>query len=64
MDASGEDFEALPETAVFSLYFKETPDRWQAGKIAYPRDEILQLGLEHVLKIVARLFRFRHVPTY
>jgi predicted transposase YbfD/YdcC len=37
------------ETTVFLEYFKELPDRRQAGKVAYPLDEILLLSLLAVL---------------
>jgi predicted transposase YbfD/YdcC len=49
MDASGTDFEALAETTVFLAYFKDMPDRRQAGKVVYPLDEILLLCLLAVL---------------
>jgi hypothetical protein len=49
MDASGRDFEALAETTVFLGYFKDMPDRRQAGKVVYPFDEILLLCLLAVL---------------
>jgi len=49
MDASGRDFEALVETTAFLAYFKDMPDRRQAGKVVYPLDEILLLCLLAVL---------------
>lgn len=49
MDASGHDFEALAETTAFLVYFKDMPDRRQAGKVVYPLDEILLLCLLAVL---------------
>ncbi|PWB88426.1 ISAs1 family transposase [Methylosinus sporium] len=49
MDASGTAFEALAETTVFLTYFKDMPDRRQAGKVVYPLDEILLLCLLAVL---------------
>jgi len=49
MDASGRDFEALVETTAFLGYFKDMPDRRQAGKVVYPLDEILLLCLLAVL---------------
>ncbi|WP_244613562.1 ISAs1 family transposase [Methylosinus sp. Ce-a6] len=49
MDASGRDFEALAETTAFLFYFKDMPDRRQAGKVVYPLDEILLLCLLAVL---------------
>lgn len=49
MDTSGRDFEALAETTAFLFYFKDMPDRRQAGKVLYPLDEILLLCLLAVL---------------
>jgi predicted transposase YbfD/YdcC len=49
MDASGLDFEALAETTAFLVYFKDMPDRRQAGNVVYPLDEILLLCLLAVL---------------
>jgi predicted transposase YbfD/YdcC len=49
MDASGTEFEALAETTAFLAYFKDMPDRRQAGKVVYPLDEILLLCLLAVL---------------
>src|SRR6516164_3369278 len=49
MDGDAENFEALAETTVFLSYFKDLPDHRQAGKVAYPLDEILLLCLLAVL---------------
>jgi len=49
MAETGADFAALTETTVFLQYFKDMPDRRQAGKVIYPVDEILLLCLLTVL---------------
>jgi predicted transposase YbfD/YdcC len=49
MDADVQDFPALAETTVFLSYFRDMPDRRQAGKVIYPLDEILLLCLLAVL---------------
>lgn len=49
MNEIGPNCPALAETTVFLSYFKDMPDRRQAGKITYPLDEILLLCLLAVL---------------
>jgi predicted transposase YbfD/YdcC len=49
MNANGETLSALAETTVFLSYFKDLLDHRQAGKVAYPLDEILLLCLLAVL---------------
>src|ERR1035441_4370666 len=49
MDGDAGTLEALAETTVFLSYFKDLPDRRQAGKVTYPLDEILLLSLLAVL---------------
>jgi predicted transposase YbfD/YdcC len=49
METNGANAEALAETTVFLSFFKEMPDRRQAGKVVYPLDEILLLCLLAVL---------------
>jgi hypothetical protein len=43
MDRRAGNIEAFAETTVFLHYFKDMPDHRQAGKVTYPRDEILLL---------------------
>ena len=49
MESSGAALAAAVEATVFLGYFKEMPDRRQAGKVAYPLDEVLLLALIAVL---------------
>lgn len=49
MELDTGNFTALAETTVFLAYFKDMPDYRQAGKVAYPLDEILLLCLLAVL---------------
>lgn len=49
MGEIGSDCPALAKTTVFLSYFRDMPDRRQAGKITYPLDEILLLCLLAVL---------------
>lgn len=49
MGETGADCTALAETTVFLDYFKDMPDCRQRGKVIYPLDEILLLGLLAVL---------------
>jgi predicted transposase YbfD/YdcC len=49
MSCDGSDFPALAETTCFLRYFKDMPDKRQAGKVEYPLPEILLLSLLAVL---------------
>lgn len=49
MEAAAADCGALGEAVVFLRYFEDLPDHRQAGKVAYPLDEILLLCLLAVL---------------
>ena len=49
MDSSDAALAAHFETTVFLDHFKELPDHRQAGKVAYPLDEVLLLSLLAVL---------------
>jgi DDE_Tnp_1-associated len=49
MEPNGVNAEALAETTFFLYFFKDMPDRRQAGKVVYPLDEILLLCLLAVL---------------
>jgi predicted transposase YbfD/YdcC len=49
METNGASAEVLAETTVFLSFFKNMPDRRQAGKVVYPLDEILLLCLLAVL---------------
>lgn len=49
MDGTEATGEALAETTIFLSFFKDMPDRRQAGKVVYPLDEILLLCLLAVL---------------
>jgi predicted transposase YbfD/YdcC len=49
MDTSGSALAAAVEATVFLGYFKGMPDHRQAGKVAYPLDEVLLLALMAVL---------------
>src|SRR6201993_2368922 len=49
MDEVGAEFDAIDDTTVFLHYFKDMPDRRQAGKVIYPLDEVLLLSLLAVL---------------
>jgi|GEM_PF-3404294 hypothetical protein len=58
MENSGAALAAAVEATVFLGYFNEMPDHGQAGKVAYPLDEVLLLALMAVLGAV-RLIRTR-----
>ena len=58
MEDSGAALAAAVEATVFLGYFNEMPDYRQAGKVAYPLDEVLLLALMAVLGAV-RLIRTR-----
>jgi hypothetical protein len=49
METNGASVGAFVETTVFLQYFKDMPDRRQAGKVVYPLDEILLLCLFAIL---------------
>lgn len=49
MEDSGAALAAAVEATVFLCYFNEMPDHRQAGKVAYPLDEVLLLALMAVL---------------
>ena len=49
MDATAADRGAFAEAAVFLSYFNDLPDPRQRGKVIYPLDEVLLLGLLAVL---------------
>ena len=49
MENSGAALAAAVEATVFLGYFNEMPDHRQAGKVAYPLDEVLLLALMAVL---------------
>jgi predicted transposase YbfD/YdcC len=49
MEDSGAALAAAVEATVFLGYFNEMPDHRQAGKVAYPLDEVLLLALMAVL---------------
>jgi predicted transposase YbfD/YdcC len=49
MEEVGADCAAFVETTVFLQHFKDMPDQRQPGKVMYPLDEILLLGLLAVL---------------
>lgn len=49
METSGAALAAAVEATVFLGYFNEMPDHRQAGKVAYPLDEVLLLALMAVL---------------
>ena len=49
MEDSGAALAAAVEATVFLGYFNEMPDYRQAGKVAYPLDEVLLLALMAVL---------------
>lgn len=49
MEETGADCGALGETVAFLSYFRDLPDGRQPGKVSYPLDEVLLLGLLAVL---------------
>ena len=49
MENSGAALAAVVEATVFLGYFNGMPDHRQAGKVAYPLDEVLLLALMAVL---------------
>jgi len=49
MDQAATGCAAIDETSVFHGYFKDLPDHRRKGKVVYPLDEILVLGLLGVL---------------
>jgi len=49
MELEGSAMASVVETTVFLAFFSDMPDHRQAGKVAYPLDEVLLLALFAVL---------------
>jgi len=49
MELEGSAMASVVETTVFLAFFNDMPDHRQAGKVAYPLDEVLLLALLAVL---------------